>query len=419
MIVTQRIEIDPTEKQKKVFEIYFGYKRYCYNRALGLAKKQIELWKNDKKQYPYPSSMTLRRLSREAQNDWEGLRSTQVHDTAVDDASVALSKIKGKGTLKMPKFKTKRDTKQSCRFYRKCPRSFYLFENENGKQKIYLPTFSSEYGTVKMKENIRQIFMQGDDIIKQVGITRRAGKYFATFFIELMRDPHWKVKASNNSYCGVDLGVKTFATITDDKGNTFTQDGIPKKLKRLYDKSDYYRRLLSFKQETKKDKIGMRSKIIKVNHIPDSKRYLKTRLKLQRNEMRITNIGHEMVHEVTSFLCKNYKVITIEDLSVRNLLKNKKLSKVLKRSLFYEFRRQMEDKCKAHGNTLVIADKFYPSSQTCSHCGHVKTKKDGDKLKGTQRIYRCPKCGLKLDRDVNASINLRELGKQQSGLKLA
>jgi len=93
------------------------------------------------------------------------------------------------------------------------------------------------------------------------------------------------------------------------------------------------------------------------------------------------------------------------------MIKNRKLSKVISRSLFYEFRRQVEYKSELYGNTVIIADKFFPSSQLCSHCGAVKEK--GNKLKLSQRTYKCSNCGEIINRDINASINLREYGRRR------
>ncbi|MGO1041905.1 RNA-guided endonuclease InsQ/TnpB family protein, partial [Clostridioides difficile] len=132
-----------------------------------------------------------------------------------------------------------------------------------------------------------------------------------------------------------------------------------------------------------------------------TKNIIKLEKQIQQVHRRLANIRNNYLHQTTTNIVKTkpYRVV-IEDLAVSNMMKNKHLSKAISKQGFYEFRRQLEYKCKLRGIELVVSDRFYPSSKTCSQCGEIK--KD---LKLKDRLYKC-ECGLTIDRDLNASINL-------------
>lgn len=124
--------------------------------------------------------------------------------------------------------------------------------------------------------------------------------------------------------------------------------------------------------------------------------------KLRRFYARLANIRHNYIHQTTASLVKRFPYrVTMEDLNVSGIMKNKHLSKAVQEQCFYEFIRQMKYKCEFNGIKFVQADRFFPSSKTCSECGSVKRD-----LKLSDRTYKCPECGLEIDRDYNAAINL-------------
>lgn len=150
----------------------------------------------------------------------------------------------------------------------------------------------------------------------------------------------------------------------------------------------------------------MKSYIVYMHISPSNKRYigitcLKLEKQIRQMHRKLANIRNNYLHQTTTNIVKTkpYRVV-IEDLAVSNMMKNKHLSDAIRKQGFYEFRRQLEYKCKFRGIELVVADRFYPSSKTCSQCGEIK--KD---LKLKDRVYKCS-CGLTIDRDLNASINL-------------
>lgn len=188
---------------------------------------------------------------------------------------------------------------------------------------------------------------------------------------------------------GIDLGLKDLAICSDGTvykniNKTYVVRKIEKRLKRL-------QRQVSRKYEQNK----------KGKEYVKTKNIIKLEKQIQQVHRRLANIRNNYLHQTTASIVKTkpYRVV-IEDLAVSNMMKNKHLSKAIVKQGFYEFKRQLEYKCKFRGIELVIADRFYPSSKTCSQCKEIK--KD---LKLKDRVYKC-NCGLSIDRDLNASINL-------------
>ena len=188
---------------------------------------------------------------------------------------------------------------------------------------------------------------------------------------------------------GVDLGIKDLAVCSDGKvykniNKTYAVKKIEKRLKRL-------QRQVSRKYD--KNKKG--KEYVKTRNI------IKLEGRIQQTHRRLANIRNNHIHQTTTSMVKTkpYRIV-IEDLNVKGMMRNRHLSEAIRKQCFYEFRRQLEYKCKIRGIKLIIADRFYASSKTCSKCGGIK--KD---LKLKDRVYRCS-CGLEIDRDLNAAINL-------------
>ena len=134
-----------------------------------------------------------------------------------------------------------------------------------------------------------------------------------------------------------------------------------------------------------------------------SNNYRKAQIKIARLHQKIANIRKDTLHKITTHISKNHAVIGIEDLNVSGMLANGKLSKAIADMGFYQFRRQLEYKTQLYGSKLVIVDRYYPSSKTCSTCGEKKSS-----LSLSQRVFKCDNCGFEIDRDLNAAINLKQ-----------
>ena len=227
--------------------------------------------------------------------------------------------------------------------------------------------------------------------ITYCSITRVNDEYMATFTLDV--EPTLLPRTGKKT--AVDANVDHFDT-TDGRVTL-----KPELLNPLYDRVNHYQRVLSRK----------RCKNPKAIH---SKSYQVTRTKLQRTYERITNIQTDLLHKFTTDLYQQYDTIVIEDLDVKKMQMSKR-AKNLHRSLFGKFRRMMEYKARKFGKTLIIADRFYPSTQRCSACGFIKTGEDKITLFGNQKHgtrhneYICYHCGYKDDRDHNAVLNLLAL----------
>ena len=204
-----------------------------------------------------------------------------------------------------------------------------------------------------------------------------------------------KISNTNNEGLGIDLGIKEFAVCSDgikfkNINKTSIIKKVEKKLKREQRKLS--RKYESLKIRNKKEKGG---NVTRQN-------IQKQIVKVQKLHQRLTNIRTDYINKIVSSIIKQKpSYITIEDLNVKGMMKNKHLSKAIASQKFFEFKTKLMSKCKQNDVELRIVDRFYPSSKTCSQCGEIK--KD---LKLSDRVYKCS-CGFVIDRDLNASINLR------------
>ena len=217
----------------------------------------------------------------------------------------------------------------------------------------------------------------GDGRVKRMTISRRAGRWFASLTVE--RDP--VTQAPKGGSVGVDLGIKTLATLSD---------GIVVENPRHLKKSE--RKLKRAQRELSRKTKG-------------SSRRAKAKARVARIHAHVANQRNDTIHKLSTWLTKTYSEISIEDLNVVGMAKNHTLAKSVMDASFGEFRRQLEYKAARTGARLHVIDRWYPSSKTCSQCGRVKTK-----LSLAERTYSCDSCGLVIDRDLNAAININVAG---------
>lgn len=231
-----------------------------------------------------------------------------------------------------------------------------------------------------------------DGKIKHCAITKIGNSYYASITIDCLEQP--LSKTGNKT--AIDANVNHF-DYTDGSFAIF-----PKQLELLYAQIKHYQRLLARKRYENGKKATR------------SKQYFKVRIKLQKCHQRVTAIQNDLLHKFTTMIYQTYDTVVIEDLDVQAMQMQKK-AKNLHRSLFGRFRLYMEYKAIKFDKTLILADQFYPSTQRCSHCGHVKTGDDkigldGNKKHGTKHTeYICYACGFVVDRDQNAVLNLLAL----------
>ncbi|OKH25809.1 RNA-guided endonuclease InsQ/TnpB family protein [Chroogloeocystis siderophila] len=359
-----RTQLNPNNHQKTLFAQHCGVARYAYNWGLDVCFKVIEarkLAKEKGEELPkFPTAIDLhKKLNAEvkSQHPW-------FYDSSKCAPQQALRDLENAWKRKM-KVKNSGTPKRKKKFVRD---SFYLEGNIQIKDGfIKLPRI----GLVRLHESV------ANQTIKNVRVSRKADKWFVSFKVEV--DIQQTVKCFGK--VGVDLGIKTLATLSD--GKVFTA------LKPYH---------------TNKQKLARLQRKAS-RQVKGSKNRAKTQQKIARLHARIANIRNDATHKLTSHLTKNHSEIVIEDLNVRGMMKNHRLASAIADSGFYEFRRQLEYKAEWYGSKVTVIDKWYPSSQLCSGCGARQS------VPLQVRQYDCPSCGLSLDRDLNAAINIRDYPK--------
>ena len=284
-----------------------------------------------------------------------------------------------KGLSAFPVFKKKDKNELGAYFVKNNKTDFEFY-----RHKIKIPTLKfvrvKEYGYIPKNTNI-----------KSGTITKIADRYFLSLIIEIKDIV--KAKNTGTKGLGIDLGIKDTAICSD--GKVFKNINKIKKVKKLKKKLKRAQREMSRSYEYSK------SKKIKLK---ECKNFNKKKLKVQRIFYRLNCIRDDYNNKIVDEITRaKLKYITIEDLKVSNMIKNKHLSKAIQEQNFYSIRTKLINKCKERNIEVRIVDTFYPSSKTCSCCGSIK--KD---LKLNERIYKCCNCGLEMDRDYNASINLEK-----------
>ena len=365
MILAKKVRLYPSEIQEQKLWKSVGTARFIYNWTLA---KQEDNYKNGDKFIP--DGVLRKEITQLKKNElsWLNEVSNNIAKQAVKDACNAYKRFFFKLSDR-PKFKSKRKSKKS--FYND---NVALRVKENKLVKI------EKIGWVRTNEQLPIGVKYSNPRISY------DNKYW---YISVGIEQEVVKEELTDISLGIDLGLKELAVCSDGMiykniNKSYVVKKIEKKLKRL-------QRQVSRKYE--KNKKG--KEYVKTNNI------IKLEKQIQQVHRRLANIRKNYLHQTTTSIVKTkpYRVV-IEDLNVRGMMKNKHLSNAISKQGFYEFKRQLEYKCKFRGIDLVVADRFYPSSKTCSQCGEIK--KD---LKLSDRVYKCS-CGLMIDRDLNASINL-------------
>ena len=409
MQLNVQVRLYPNQTMKTVLDSLCDYRRYCWNQGLELwntmyeahliglpveLRAKIKASHTDKTIEFSEEEQALRALFPAlSQNlvmnelvaqkaDWQYELSSRVLQQAIKDLASAWNLFfNNKKTAGKPDFKSRKKPKQGF----KTDRARVI----DGRLVLDQPhAYKGEWMGIRFKGASIP-----DGKLKLCAVTRTKGKYIATITmdVETVALPKTGKKAA------VDANVDHFDT-TD--GQTSLK---PELLDRLYERVRTYQRQLARKRKVNKN----------YRH---SKGYQATRAKLQATYERIRNIQNDLLHKFTIDLYRRNDTVVIEDLDVKGMQMKKK-AKNLHRSLFGRFRQFMEYKAEKFGKTLIIADRFYPSTQRCSSCGHIKTGDEKITLSGNQKHgtkhheYVCYHCGHEDDRDHNAVLNLLALAK--------
>ena len=383
MLKSFKTEIKPTQEQIVKINKTIGTCRYLYNFYLAHNKELYDKGEKFMSAKSFSVWLNNEYIPDNKDKSWIKEVSSKAAKQSLENANRAFSRF-FKGQSGFPRFKKKSNQDVKMYFVKTDAKAVIRCE----RHRIKIPTL----GWVRLKEKGYIPTTKQGYVIKSGTVSCKAGRYYVSVLIDV---PDTEKTRLNDFGLGIDLGVKEFAVISD--GVIKKNINKTAKLKKLEKKLKRNQRCLSRKYEDlKKRNNKMKGEATRQN-------IQKQVLKVQKLHHRIDNIRTDYINKTIAEIVKTKpSYITIEDLNVKGMMKNKHLSKAVASQKFYEFRTKLEKQCKESGIELRVVDRFYPSSKLCHCCGFIK--KD---LKLSDRIYKCD-CGYKCDRDFNASLNLRD-----------
>lgn len=370
MLKAFKYRIYPTKTQIQLIEKHFGSTRFLYNYFLDYRQKEYA--KGNKATYMSTQSK-LTEIKKFKEFEWLnecGSQSLQMALRELDNSYQRFFKQLGG----YPNFKSKKNNHQSFT----APQNIKIENN-----KTYLPKFTKDGIKTKFHREIPK-----DAILKQATISRTNNQYFISILVDDNIPTPKPIKAKNA--VGLDVGIETLITTSDyvKYPNLRHTKKYEQKLKKL-------QKALSKKQHSRK----------KGDTTPKSNNYLKQLKKVQKLHTKIYNSRKDYLHKISNEITNQYDIICLESLNVKGMVKNKRLSKSISDVAWSEFMRQLEYKATWKGKTIIKISKWFPSSQICSNCGTSTGKKPLH-----VRKFVCPHCNTSHDRDINASINIRNYG---------
>lgn len=369
MIASERIKLSPTDEQLVLFKKFCGTARFTYNECLSY---KIDCYQKDDYSCKVQDLIEhIQDLKYTDEFSWIKETPEAVTKQAIKDLDKAYKQFFKRGNTGFPKFKKKGKCKES--FYVRSDKFKQLDATHIKITGVKTPIKTSKHGLITQFLNPRITF---------------DGKYW---YLSYSYEIDCCDKFNSDRVIGVDLGIKSLAVTSDEV--FYKNINKSKRVKQLEKRKRHLQRKLSRKYQMNKEG----SKYVKTNNI------IKLEQEIRLIDRKLKNIRNTYIHQVTYDLVKTKPAcIVIEDLNVKGMMKNKHLSKSIQQQEFYKFRHYLEYKCQFTGVDLVVADRFFPSSKTCSCCGYKKKF-----LSLKERTYYCPECGMVMDRDFNAALNLR------------
>ena len=383
-----KIEIDPTAEQKSKIHQTIGVSRFIYNFYIAHNKEIYDREGKFVSGMDFSKWLNNEYIPNNKDMKWIKEVSSKATKQAIMNGDKSFRDFfkKAKG---FPKFKKKKNQDVKA-YFPKNNKTDWTIE----RHRVKIPTL----GWIRLKEFG---YIPVNSIVKSGTVSQKADRYYVSILVEETAikisngNTGIEIFNHNNEGVGIDLGIKEFVICSN--GNKFKNINKISTVKKVEKKLKREQRKLSRKYESLK----IRNKNIKEGRAT-RQNIQKQVVKVQKLHQRLTNIRTDYINKIVSSIIKQKpSYITIEDLNVKGMMKNKHLSKAIASQKFFEFKTKLTVKCKENHIELRIVDRFYPSSKTCSQCG--KVKKD---LKLSDRIYKCD-CGFTIDRDLNASINLK------------
>ena len=356
--LAHKIEIRPTDEQRTYLSKCCGIRRFMYNQCVNnfiinydpnekyTKTKVNEFYKQIKSEY-----------------EWFGEVTSRAARVATEDFMTSMDRY-FKGTSKKPTFKKKGRSNES--FSLRETNKFKVNERTLKIEKLKTP--------IKLRQKLRLIGKP-----KQVTISTKAGKWFVSILVEITELPKPIDYSTRKPSVGIDMGIKDLAVLSD--GTVFPA------LNALKSKQN---KLSKLQRKLAKQERG-------------SNAYIRTKLKIQKLHFYVVKQRDAILHEISDYVTEHYNLITIENLNIKVMVRNRKLSRAISDVGFGKLRQFIEYKSLLRGNNLVLADRFFPSSKMCSGCGMIHN------MPLHIRTMNCD-CGLILDRDLNAAINLNNYG---------
>ncbi|HBF2930550.1 TPA: transposase [Clostridioides difficile] len=378
-----KIEINPTTEQKSKIHQTIGVSRFIYNFYIAYNKEIYESKGKFISGMDFSKWLNNEYIPNNQDMKWIKDVSSKATKQAIMNGDKAFKDF-FKKTKGFPKFKKKKNQDVKA-YFPKNNKTDWTIE----WHRVKIPTL----GWVRLKEFG---YIPTNSIVKSGTVSQKSDRYYVSILVE---EDDIQVSKCTNEGIGIDLGIKDFAICSDGSkfkniNKTSTVKKVEKKLKREQRKLS--RKYEGFKLRNKNIKEGGATR----------QNIQKQVVKVQKIHQRLANIRTDYINKTVSKVIEQKpSYITIEDLNVSGMMKNKHLSKAISSQKFFEFRTKLTAKCKQNNIELRVVDRWYPSSKTCSQCGEVNK---GLKLK--DRVYKC-ECGLSIDRDLNASINLKNAKK--------
>lgn len=392
-LLAYRFAMDPTPTQERALRSHAGAARVAFNWGLAWVKAVMDqraaevtygIAGDDLTPSISWSLYSLRKgwnAVKDTVAPWWGECSKEAFNTGLDQLARALKnwgdsrKGKRKGRpVGFPRFKAKRKARPSVRFTTgaiRCEATHAV-----------LPRL----GRIKLHERASL----GDARVLSASVRFERGRWFVAFTVE--QDVSRPAPSRPDVAVGVDLGIKTLAVVATDAGETFEVLN-PRHLSKALRKVRRLSRAVSRRKGPDR----------RTRAVP-SNRWRRASASLAKAQGRVADQRKDGIHKLTTDLARTYGTVVVEDLHVRGMLANRRLARHVADASFAEIRRQLAYKIEWHGGTLIVADRWFASSKTCSECGAVKAK-----LALTEREYVCETCGTALDRDINAAVNLARL----------
>ena len=345
------------DREATLLAKHAGFRRVVYNFGLSLRTQMYgEAKCSDSKVIDTIKKVLTNYVKKRPDFKWMNELSSRVYQYALIDLKTAFSRYR-KGVAKHPRYASKKDGQS------------FTVDNGGGRSvipkgnTIKIPTL----GTFRLHEPLTEGY-----VTQTFTLVREGDRWYVSFCVDAQALP----VSQPEHAVGIDVGVSVFATISS--GQTFN---APKPLRRAKTKLAQLHRIAS-------------------RQIKGSANQRKTYDKIRRVHAHIGSIRKDFLHKLTTYLAKTFKTIKIEDLNISGMLANHKLAGAISDLGFYEFRRQLSYKSQMYGSTLVLVNQWFPSSKTCSTCGNIQS------MPLSERVYSCSECGMQMDRDLNASLNI-------------